>query len=125
LDQYVSDGSQRFNGLLLSLRGGTRLTTVNANYTRFHCYGSPEGGGAFTTNVSVGYNIPSNPGFDDGNCAADRLHNFSLTASIQSPRLDNRAMRAVFSDWRLVGGFRKPACATASVGWARAAWTCR
>ncbi len=55
----------------------------------------------------TGYNIPSDPGFDDGNCAADRLHNFSLTASIQSPRLDNPAMRAVFSDWRLVGGFRK------------------
>jgi Carboxypeptidase regulatory-like domain/TonB dependent receptor-like, beta-barrel len=107
LDQYVSDGSQRFNGLLLSVRGGTRLTTVNANYTLSHCYGSPEGGGASTTNVSVGYNIPSNPGFDDGNCAADRLHNFSLTASVQSPRLDNRAMRTVFSDWRLVGGYRK------------------
>jgi hypothetical protein len=106
LDQYVSDGSQSFNGLLLSLRGGTRLTTVNANYTLSHCYGSPEGGGGSTTNVSVGYNIPSNPGFDDGNCAADRLHNFSLTASIQSPRLGRSAMRAAFSDWRLVGGFR-------------------
>jgi hypothetical protein len=83
------------------------LTTVNANYTLSHCYGSPEGGGGSTTNVSAGYNIPTNPGFDDGNCAADRLHNFSLTASIQSPRLDSLAMRAVFSDWRLVGGFRK------------------
>src|SRR6202521_2114962 len=103
LDQYVSDGSQRFNGLLLSLRGGTRLTTVNANYTLSHCYGSPEGGGGSTTNVSTGYTIPANPGFDDGNCAADRLHNFSLTASIQSPRLDKPAMRAAFSDWRLVG----------------------
>jgi len=107
LDQYVSDGSQSYNGLLLSLRGGTRLTTMTANYTLSHCYGAPEGGGASTTNVSVGYNIPSNPGFDDGNCAADRLHNFSLTASVQSPRLDNQVMRLVFSDWRLVGGFRK------------------
>jgi hypothetical protein len=107
LDQYVSDGSQSFNGLLLTLRGSTRLTTVNANYTLSHCYGAPEGGGGSTTNVSVGYNIPANPAFDDGNCAADRLHNFALTASIQSPRLDHSAMRAVFSDWRLVGGFRK------------------
>jgi hypothetical protein len=107
LDQYVSDGSQRYNGMVLTLRGNTRLTTVNANYTLSHCYGSPEGGGSSTTNVGTGYNIPSNPGFDDGNCAADRLHNFSLTASVQSPRLDNLAMRAAFSDWRLVGGFRK------------------
>ena len=30
-----------------------------------------------------------------------------MTASIQSLRLNNLAMRAVFSDWRLVGGFRK------------------
>jgi hypothetical protein len=107
LDQYVSDGSQTYNALLLSLRGSTRLTTVNANYTLSHCYGSPEGGGGSTTNVSTGYNIPADPAFDDGNCAADRLHNFSLTASVQSPRLDNAAMRAVFSDWRLVAGFRK------------------
>ena len=106
LDQYVSDGTQSFNGLLLSVRGGTRLTTLNANYTLSHCYGSPEGGGASTTNVSAGYNIPANPGFDDGNCAADRLHNFALTASIQSPRFNSQAMRAAFSDWRLVGGFR-------------------
>ena len=62
------------SGLLLSVRGGTVLTTVNANYTLSHCYGAPEGGGGSTTNVSVGYNIPSNPRFDDRNCAADRLH---------------------------------------------------
>jgi hypothetical protein len=107
LDQYISDGRQTYHGLLLSLRGGTRLTTVNANYTLSHCYGSPEGGGGSTTNVSTGYNIPSNPGFDDGNCTADRLHNFALTASAQSPRFDNSAMRVAFSDWRLVAGFRK------------------
>jgi len=106
LDEYVSDGSQSYNALLLSVRGSTQLTTVNANYTLSHCFGSPEGGGASTTNVSTGYNIPTNPHFDDGNCAADRLHNLSLTASIQSPRFDNSMMRAAFSDWRLVGGFR-------------------
>jgi hypothetical protein len=107
LDQYVSDGSQSYNGLLLSVRGGTALTAVNANYTLSHCYGAPEGGGGSTTNVSVGYNIPSNPHFDDGNCAADRLHNFAMTASVQTPRFNRPAMRAAFSDWRLVGGFRK------------------
>jgi carboxypeptidase family protein len=107
LDQYVSDGSQTYNGLLLSVRGGTALTAVNANYTLSHCYGAPEGGGGSTTNVSVGYNIPSNPHFDDGNCAADRLHNFAMTASVQTPRFNTPALRAAFSDWRLVGGFRK------------------
>ena len=106
LDQYVSDGSQHYNALLLSVRGSTQLITVNANYTLSHCYGAPEGGGASTTNVSTGYNIPSDPHFDDGNCAADRLHNLSLTAGVQSPRFNHRVMRAALSDWRLVGGFR-------------------
>ncbi len=83
-----------------------RLTTFTANYTLSNCFGSPDGNGGGTTNVSVGYNKPDDPGYDDGNCTADRLHNFSMTASVQSPRLNNAAMRAAFSDWRLVGGFR-------------------
>jgi hypothetical protein len=106
LEQYVSDGSQSYDGLLLSVRGGTSLATMTANYTLSNCYGSPDGSGGGTTNVSVGYNKPEDPGYDDGNCTADRLHNFSMTASVQSPRLDNAAMRTAFSDWRLVAGFR-------------------
>ncbi len=106
LDQYVSDGSQSYDGMLLSVRGSTSLTTVTANYTLSNCFGSPDGNGGGTTNVGVGYNKPDDPSYDDGNCTADRLHNFSMTASIQSPRLNNAALRTAFSDWRLVGGFR-------------------
>jgi hypothetical protein len=106
LDQYVSDGSQSYDGMLISFRGSAPLTTFTANYTLSNCYGSPDGNGGGTTNVSVGYNIPDNPGFDDGNCTADRLHNFSMSASVQSPLFNNTAMRAAFSDWRLVAGFR-------------------
>jgi len=107
LDKYVSDGTQSYNGMVLAIRGGIRSATVNANYTVSHCYGSPDGGGASTPNLSTGYNIPSDPHFDDGNCTVDRLHNFSMTASVQSPQLDHALLRAAFSDWRLVGGFRK------------------
>jgi hypothetical protein len=106
LDQYVSDGSQSYDGMLLSVRGSTPMTTWTANYTLSNCYGSPDGNGGGTTNVSVGYNKPDDPDYDDGNCTADRLHNFSMTASVQTPRFNNTAMRAAFSDWRLVGGFR-------------------
>jgi hypothetical protein len=106
LDRYVSDGRQRYNGMLLSVRGSTRLTTMTANYTLSHCYGSPDGNGGGTTNVSVGYNKPEDHAYDNGNCTSDRLHNFSLSASVQSPQFNNPAMRAAFSDWRLVGGFR-------------------
>jgi hypothetical protein len=107
LDKYVSDGTQSYNGMVLAIRGGIRSATVNANYTLSHCYGSPDGGGSSTPNLSTGYNIPSDPHFDDGNCTVDRLHNFSMTASVQSPELRHALLRAAFSDWRLVGGFRK------------------
>jgi hypothetical protein len=106
LDRYVSDGSQSYDGMLLSVRGSTTLTTLTANYTLSNCFGAPDGFGGATTNVSSGYNKTDDHGYDDGNCTADRLHNFSMTASIQSPRLNNAALRAAFSDWRLVGGFR-------------------
>ena len=112
LDKYVSDGEQAYDGMLLSMRGNSRLATMTANYTLSNCYGSPDGNGGGTTNVSVGYNKPEDPSYDDGNCTADRLHNFSMTASIMSPRLNNAAARAAFSDWRLVAGFR-----TASGPW--------
>ena len=50
--------------------------------------------------------IPTDPHFDDGNCAAECPRNLSLTASIQVPQLDNSVIQAALSDWRLVGGFR-------------------
>jgi hypothetical protein len=106
-DLYVTDGKQHYNGLLLSIRrSSTRGVTFGANYTLSHCYGSPDGGGGGTTNLGAGYNKPEDPSFDDGNCTADRLHNFSMTAGVESPRFENAALRAVATGWRLVGSFR-------------------
>jgi hypothetical protein len=105
VDLYVTDGKQHYNGMILSARRIAARTSLAVNYTLSHCYGSPDGNGGGTTNVSVGYNIPANPGFDDGNCTADRLHNFSTTASIESPQLSSPGMRAAFSGWRLAGSF--------------------
>jgi hypothetical protein len=106
LDSYVTDGTQRYNGMLLSVRRSAGRVTFNANYTLSHCYGSPDGSGGGTPNPGTGYNIPSNPGFDDGNCTADRLQNFTTTAGIESPRFERPGLRAVASGWRLVGNFR-------------------
>jgi hypothetical protein len=106
-DLYVTDGKQHYNGLLLSIRrSSARGVTFGANYTLSHCYGSPDGGGGGTTNLGAGYNKPEDPSFDDGNCTADRLHNFSMTAGVESPRFENAALRAVATGWRLVGSFR-------------------
>ena len=104
LDLYVTDGAQRYNGMLLSIRGsgGRYGSTFAANYTLSHCYGAPEGSGGGTPNPATGYNKPEDPHYDDGNCMADRLHNFSMTAGIQSPSTWGK----IGSDWRLVGSFR-------------------
>ena len=106
VDLYVTDGTQHYNGMLVSVRRTAARTSFAANYTLSHCYGSPDGNGGGTTNTSVGYNIPSNPRFDDGNCGLDRLHNFNATASVESPRFDGRTLRAIASGWRLAGSFR-------------------
>jgi hypothetical protein len=107
VDAYVTDGTQRYNALLLSIsRRAVRGATLSANYTLSHCYGSPDGSGGGTANLATGYNDPNDPHFDDGNCTADRLHNFTATAGIQSPRFDSATWRAIASDWRLVGSFR-------------------
>ena len=109
LDAYVTDGTQRYNGMLLSIaRRAGRGTSVSANYTLSHCFGSPDGFGGGTANLASGYNDPTNPGFDDGNCTSDRRHVFTLTAGIESPRFagSSAALRAAASGWRLVGSFR-------------------
>jgi hypothetical protein len=104
---YVTDGTQRYHGMILSASrrflGGYGMS---ANYTLSHCFGSPEGGGGGTTNVSTGYNKPEDPGYDDGNCVADRLHNFAATASYQIPEFQNSTWRAIGSGWRFVGAYR-------------------
>jgi carboxypeptidase family protein len=107
LDLYVTDGTQRYNGMLLSVRrSAARGVTFSANYTLAHCFGSPDGSGGGTPNPATGYNIPADPHFDDGNCTSDRLHNFTMTAGVESPRFESAGLRAVASGWRLVGGFR-------------------
>src|SRR5205814_4029 len=95
-----------YRGMILTLRRVAARATVTTNYALSKCTGSPDGGGGGTTNVSSGYNIPGNPGYDDGACSSDRRHNFSTTASVQTPRFENAALRAAATGWRLVGSFR-------------------
>ena len=107
LDAYVTDGTQRYNGMLLTIgRRSARGLTVNANYTLSHCFGSPDGSGGGTANLGTGYNDPNNPHFDDGNCVSDRRHVFTLTAGAETPQFERRAARAVASGWRLFGSLR-------------------
>jgi hypothetical protein len=106
VDLYVTDGKQTYNGMILTLRRVAARTSMTANYSLSHCSGSPDGFGGSTTNVSSGYNIPTNPGYDDGNCGNDRLQNFSLAASYETPSFENTPLRIAATGWRLVGTFR-------------------
>ncbi len=107
VDAYVTDGTQHYNGMLLSIsRRAARGATVSANYTLSHCFGAPDGFGGGTANLASGYNDPGNPHFDDGNCTSDRRHVFTLTASVQTPDFAGGALKAVASGWRLVGSLR-------------------
>jgi Carboxypeptidase regulatory-like domain len=106
VDLYVTDGKQSYNGMILTMRRVGARWTLTGNYALSHCYGSPDGNGGGTTNVSVGYNIPSNPGYDDGNCNNDRLQNLSVIGSVETPRFENGALRAVASGWRIAPTFR-------------------
>ena len=102
----MTDGTQNYKGMILTLRRISARTSVTANYALSKCTGSPDGFGGATTNVSSGYNIPSNPGYDDGNCSNDRRHNFSVGASLSTPQFENRGLRIVASGWRLAPSFR-------------------
>ena len=108
VDQFVTDGWQRYNGLLLSLtRRSARGVAMNANYTLSHCYGAPAGnGGTNSPNLGNGYNDPKNHALDNGNCDTDRRHAFTMTASVQSPNLSGHALAPIVSGWRLAGSFR-------------------
>ena len=54
VDLYVTDGTQHYNGMILSVTARLRAHDAErANYTLSHCYGSPDGFGGATTNVSV------------------------------------------------------------------------
>ena len=117
LDYFTDYGSQKYNGLLLSVqRRAANGFSANANYTLSKCMGYPTQGGT-TPNVASGYMMPVslvNPpanaeallDVDYGPCDSDRRHIFNLTMSAETPQFDSTAMRLALSGWRLSGIFR-------------------
>jgi hypothetical protein len=117
LDYFTDHGTQKYNGLLLSVQ--KRLASgfsASANYTLSKCEGHPNQGGT-TANVATGYMIPVsliNPPADAderldadyGPCDTDRRHIVNMTASAETPQFDNTTARLLASGWRLSGIFR-------------------
>ena len=117
LDYFTDFGTQKYNGLLLSIqrRAGSGLN-ASANYTLSKCEGHPTQGGS-TSNVASGYMIPVsifNPPSDAderldqdyGPCDNDRRHIFNSSVTVETPQFASAAARMLASGWRLSGIFR-------------------
>jgi hypothetical protein len=95
IDEYRSDSTARYHGLLTSLRGEIADVNLNVNYTLSKC---------MSDRVNVGVSNPNqtfHQGKDRAPCASDRRHILNLTGVASAPQFDNAALRTVASDWRL------------------------
>ena len=97
-------GTAGYNGLILSVeRRAGHGVTVGGNYTWSHCIADPGGASSIQGTGAVGYTNPDNRRFDRGNCAVagtDRRQVFNLSATAQTPRFSNTALRIAGTGWR-------------------------
>jgi hypothetical protein len=101
--QFDDVGTQDYAGVKLSVRRrATSGVSVGANYTWSTCETDSDVSGAFSQ-FSAGYQKPDDPGYDRGNCAQNRAHIGNFTLGYLTPQVDNAALRAVASDWRISG----------------------
>ena len=129
LDYFTDHGTQKYNGLLLSIQRRTANGVgASANYTLSKCEGHPTQGGT-TPNVNSGYMLPVsliNPPSEEeierrldesyGPCDSDRRHIFNLTLTAETPEFDNSTMRYALSGWRISGIFRAASGSRLTVG---------
>jgi len=102
LDLHTSIGTQSYRGLRLSFRRRAATgVSLNGNYTLSRCYGDNTTGGF--PQLAQGPTNPDNPDADRGYCDQDRTHLGNLTVGIETPQLDNQALNALASGWRVSG----------------------
>jgi hypothetical protein len=95
IDEYRSDSSANYHGLVTSVRGEVANVNLSANYTLSKCE---------SDRINVGVSNPNQTfhvGKDRAPCAADRRHIFNLTGVAGSPRFERPVLRTLASDWRL------------------------
>jgi hypothetical protein len=129
LDYFTDHGTQKYNGLLLSIqRRSANGLSASANYTLSKCMGHPTQGGT-TPNVNSGYMLPIsliNPPSDEERerrldsdyapCDADRRHIFNMTLTAETPEFESTTMRYALSGWRISGIFRAASGSRLTVG---------
>ena len=95
LDLYVSDGKQHLQRpAAVAARQHARGRRSTANYTLSHCYGSPDGNGGGTTNVSSATTSRAIPASTMATARRIVCTTSRMTASVQSPRFESRRLRA-------------------------------
>ena len=100
LDEFRSDSTASYNGLLLSMRGTLPGLNVDGNYTLSKCESDRVAEGIPNPNQTF------HRGRDRSYCQSDRRHIVNITAVASAPRFDNRALNIVASDWRLAALYR-------------------
>jgi hypothetical protein len=102
LDLNSDVGWQKYRALKLAARNRTANgVSVNGSYTLSKCTGTTT---AIAFNqISSGYTDPDNPNVDAGYCDQDRKHLGSLSMGYQTPRISNRTVSTLASNWRLSG----------------------
>ena len=105
--QTYDEGKGTYHGLRLGLQ--KRLShgwSMNANYTYSECVSEGEPG----TDIGNTFPLPlvdpiNNPRPDastnEGPCAADRPHNFNLSAVLMSPGIGGGFLKTLTRDWQL------------------------
>jgi hypothetical protein len=100
IDEYRSDSTSNYHGMLTSFRGEVANVNLNANYTLSKC---------MSDRVNVGVSNPNqtfHQGRDRARCGSDRRHLFNLTAVASAPQFEGAVMQALASNWRLAVMYR-------------------
>jgi len=102
LDLHTDVGDQNYRGLKLSAqRRSVNGVSLSGNYTLGRCFGIATT--SRFTQTSGGLVDPTNPAYDAGYCDQDRRHLATLTTGYETPGVDNAALNALVSHWRLSG----------------------
>ncbi len=102
INVYTDIGNAEYRGLKLSLRRRAAAgVSLNTNYTWGYCFGNRDAAGFLQLNDTYKFN--NDPDFDKGNCAGNRTHVGNITLGYTTPEVDNAALRAAVSGWRVSG----------------------
>jgi hypothetical protein len=100
IDEYRSDSTADYHGMLTSFQGEVANVNLSANYTLSKCMSD-------RTNLGVSNpNQTFHQGRDRARCASDRRHMFNLRTVASAPEFDGAVQHALMSNWRLAVIYR-------------------